>query len=215
MGRRTIALEGLQCIKESVRCLCYFLFSLSFAIALSFAPAFAELERFRLSPAESQIATKINDPFGNVVNGAFRLREGDARGDMDRLQETASVSLVIDAGSYNSSVGLRDQDVQEYYLEVQRYPAIRFASTSIQKIDRPSSPKEPWQITIRGQLDLHGVQREVIVPVRLLYQDNKIIAEGSFRLPLEQVQIPVPRLLFLKAGNQVQIDFRIVGERQP
>jgi polyisoprenoid-binding protein YceI len=198
-----------------VRCLRYFFFFLSFAIPFSVPPAFAELQRFGFSPEESQITTKVDDPFGNAVNGALRLRQGEARGDMDRLQETATVNLVIDAGSYNSSVGLRDQDVQEYYLEVQRYPVIRFDSAGIQKIERPPSSKEPWQITLRGRLDLHGVQREVILPLRLFYHGNKIVAEGRFRLLLEQFRISVPRLLFLKAGNEVQVDFRMVGERQP
>ena len=190
-----------------------FLF-LSFAVALSFSPAFAEIQRFGLSPEESQITTKVDDPFGNVVNGVLRLRQGEARGDLDRLQETASVSLIIDATSYNSSIGLRDQDIQQYYLEVQQHPVIRFDSTGIQKIEQPQSPKEPWRITVGGRLGLHGVQDEVVVPVRLFYQGKRIIAEGTFRFLLEQFKIPVPRLLFLKAGNQVQVDFRIVGERQ-
>ena len=198
-----------------MRCLRHVIFLLSFAAPVSFPPAFAELQRFGLSPDQSQIVTRTDDPFGNVVKGILRLRQGEARGDMNRLQETATVSLVIDASSYNSGIGLRDQDIQEQYLEVRQYPVIRFDSAGIQKIERPSSPKEPWQITVRGQLDLHGVQREVTVPLRLLYQGNKIIAEGSFRLLLEQFKIPVPRLLVWKAGNEVQVDFRIVGERQP
>jgi hypothetical protein len=55
----------------------------------------------------------------------------------------------------------------------------------------------------------------VIVPVRLLYQTNKITAEGNFELVLEDFNIRVPTLLFLKAGNQVDVEFRIVGDRQP
>ena len=43
-------------------------------------------------------------------------------------------------------------------------------------IERPQSPEDLWQITLRGRLELHGVQREVLVPLRLLYQGNKIIA---------------------------------------
>jgi polyisoprenoid-binding protein YceI len=175
----------------------------------------AEIERFRLIPEESQIVTKVKDPFGNLVHGALRLRQGEARGDIDRLQETGTVSLVIDTTSYNSNIGLRDQDVQEHYLEVHQYPVIRFDSTGIDKIEQPKSPKEPWQITLRGRLELHGVQREVIVPLRLIYQTNRIIAQGNFRFMLEEFAISVPRLLFLKAGNQVDVEFRIAGERQP
>ena len=192
-----------------------FIWILSLVLTSPSAPGFAEVQRFRLIPEESKIVTTIKDPFGNNVNGALRIRHGEARGDIDRLQEVGSVTLVIDTGSYNSNIGLRDQDVHEYYLEVQQYPVIRFDSTGIQKIERPQSPNDLWQLTVRGRLELHGVQREVLVPLRLHYQTNKIIAQGNLRFVLEDFNIKVPTLLFLKAGNQVDIDFRIVGERQP
>jgi polyisoprenoid-binding protein YceI len=192
-----------------------FIWILSLVLVSPSTTALAEVQSFRLIPDESQIITKIKDPFGSIVNGALRVRQGEARGDMDRLQEVGSVSLVIDTSSYNSNIGLRDQDVQEHYLEVQHYPVVRFNSTGIQKIERPQSPEDLWQITIRGRLELHGVQREVMVPVRLLYQTNKITAQGNFRFVLEDFNIRVPTLLFLKAGNQVDVEFRIVGERQP
>lgn len=192
-----------------------FIWILSLVLTSPSAPALAEVQRFRLIPDESQIVTKIKDPFGSIVNGTLRIRQGEARGDIDRFQEGASVSLVIDSRSYTSNIGLRDQDVQEYYLEVQQYPLIRFDSTGIQKFERPRSPEDLWQITVRGRLELHGVQREVIVPLRLLYQTNKITAQGNFRFVLEDFNIRVPTLLFLKAGNQVDVQFSIVGERQP
>jgi polyisoprenoid-binding protein YceI len=184
-------------------------------VLISPSAALAEVQSFRLNPDESQIITKVKDPFGSIVNGALRVRQGEARGDIDRLQEVGSVSLVIDTSSYNSNIGLRDQDVQEHYLEVQQYPVIRFNSIGIQNIKRPQSPEDLWQITVRGRLELHGVQKEVIVPVRLLYQTNKITAQGNFRFVLEDFNIRVPTLLFLKAANQVDVEFRIVGERQP
>jgi polyisoprenoid-binding protein YceI len=198
-----------------MRCGGCFIWILSLVLVSPSAPALAEVQSFRLIPDESQIITKIKDPFGSIVNGALRVRQGEARGDIDRLQEVGSVSLVIDTSSYNSNIGLRDQDVQEHYLEVQQYPVIRFNSTGIQNIKRPQSPEDLWQITVRGRLELHGVQKEVIVPVRLLYQTNKITAQGNFRFVLEDFNIRVPTLLFLKAGNQVDVEFRIVGERQP
>ena len=198
-----------------MRCSSYFVLLILFGLSLLSPSALAEIQRFRLDPNQSQIATKIKDPFGNLVNGMFRLRQGEALADIDRLAETASVSLVIDASSYNSRIGLRDQDVQEYYLEVKLYPVIRLDSIAIQTSERPHSFKEPWQITLKARLELHGAQREVIVPIRLLYLTNKIIAQGSFRLSLEDFNIAVPRLLFLKSGNQVEVDFSIVGERQP
>jgi polyisoprenoid-binding protein YceI len=192
-----------------------FLFCVGFALGLLSPPAGAEVRRFHLIPDESQITAKIVDPFGNAVNGTLRLREGEARGDIDRLQETASVNLVIDAASFSSNIGLRDQDVQEYYLEVQRYGVIRLDSTGVQNVARPRSAEEPWQIILKARLELHGVKKDVTVPVRLVYQGNKIVAQGGFQILLEDFKIDVPRLLFMKAGNRVDVDFRIAGERLP
>jgi polyisoprenoid-binding protein YceI len=214
-GNDPIEMKYSQSVKDSHVVRGCFIWILSLVLVSPSAPALAEVQSFRLIPGESQIITKVKDPFGSIVNGVLRVRQGEARGDIDRLQEVGSVSLVIDTSSYNSNIGLRDQDIQEHYLEVQQYPVIRFNSTGIQKIERPQSPEDLWQITVRGRLELHGVQREVIVPVRLLYQTNKITAQGNLRLVLEDFNIRVPTLLFLKAGNQVDVEFRIVGERQP
>jgi polyisoprenoid-binding protein YceI len=175
----------------------------------------ADVLRFRLDPEASQISATIDDPFGNRVKGALRLSQGEARGDPDRLAETAAVSLVIEASGYNSNLGLRDQDVQESYLEVKQYPLIRFDGTAVVKSEHPRSSAEPWLITLKGELELHGVKREILVSIQLFHQADTIVAQGEFPLLLEEFKIAVPKLLFLKTGNKVQVEFRIAGERQP
>ena len=190
--------------------------SLWAAVALAFlsSAAFAEVQRFRLNPDQSRIVTRVNDPFGNAVEGTLRLREGEARGDIDRLPESAFVNLVIDVATYNSGLGMRDEDVRQNYLDVQRHPVIRLESGAIEKVEKPGSPGAPWLVTVKARLELHGVRRELIVPVRLFYEKDRIIAQGSFRFLLEDFEIAVPRLLFLRAGNEVQVEFRMVGDRQ-
>jgi polyisoprenoid-binding protein YceI len=105
--------------------------------------------------------------------------------------------------------------VRENYLAVGRYPLIRFASIAIVKTERPDSSAEQWRITLKGELELHGVKKEIVVPVQLLYQTNKFVAQGQFPLQLEDFDMTPPRLLFLKTGNKVQVEFRITGEREP
>ncbi|HEX9146293.1 MAG TPA: YceI family protein, partial [Candidatus Binatia bacterium] len=200
--------------KDSMRRLiCFRLFALLLLAHAQWARA--DVQRFRLNPDTSEISATIDDPFGNRVKGTLRLTQGEARGDPDRLAETAAVSLAIQASSYNSNVGLRDQDVQEHYLEVKQYPLIRFDSTGVVKSERSRSSAAPWLITLKGELELHGVRKEILVPIQLFYQANKIIAQGQFPLLLEEFSLAVPRLLFLKTGNNVQVEFRIGGERQP
>jgi polyisoprenoid-binding protein YceI len=193
-----------------------FVFGVAFSVFFTVYPRLveADVERFVLTPATSQISATIDDPFGNRVKGALRLSRGEARGDPERLPATAAVTVVIDASSYDSDLGMRDQDVQANYLEVGQYPLIRFNSTGILNSERPRSSAEPWLITVKGELELHGVKKEILVPVRLFHENNKILAQGQFSFVLEEFKIAVPRLLFLRTGNKVQVDFKIAGERQ-
>lgn len=190
---------------------------LSAILLLALSPsAPAELLRFRLLPQESKILAEVSDPFGGTVKGEFRLKEGEARGDIENLQGTGWVRLAIDAASYNSNLGMRDQDVQENYLHVHDYPLISFTSTGIEGVGMPRSGTEPRELTIRGVLDLHGVKREIRVPVRLMYQARKITVEGSTRILLKDFDIAVPVLLFFfRSGDQAEVKVRFVGEQLP
>ncbi|MGH7774804.1 MAG: YceI family protein [Candidatus Binatia bacterium] len=188
-------------------------------LGLSFTPtallAQGELLRFRLLPKESQIITQISDPFGKAVNGEFTLREGEAQGQVIDLKGTGWVRLVIDAASYNSNLGLRDQDVQENYLEVKDYPLIIFTTTGIDDVREPRSPEEAWHLMIRGVLELHGVKRELRLPVKVTHQGRRVTAEGSTKISLNDFNISVPTLLFLfSSGNQAEVKFRFVAEQQ-
>ena len=189
---------------------------LLFASLWSPSLAQGELFRFRLLPKESQIETRVSGPFGGTVAGRFMLQEGEAQGDINDLKGTGWVRLNIDAASYDSNLALRDQDVQENYLEVKTYPAISFVSTGMEEVKKRIPFDAAWDLTIKGVLQLHGVKREIRVPVTLSFQGRKIVAEGSTRISLKEFNIAVPTLLFfIRAGDQVEVAFRLVGEHQP
>ena len=173
-----------------------------------------ELLRFRLLPRESQILTEISHPFG-IVKGKFALREGEANGDVKDLQGTGQVKLTIDAASYNSGFGPRDQDVQENYLEVEQYPVITFTSIGIEGVKRPKSVNQGWEFTVKGVLEIHGIKREMRVPVKLTHHERKITVEGSTRILLKDFNVAIPSILFFRAGDSVEVSFRFVGEQRP
>jgi hypothetical protein len=85
------------------------------------------------------------------------------------LQEGGSVSLVIDTASYNSNIGLRDQDVHEYYLDVEQYPVIRFDSANeatrsgcfraLKRFERPPIMGLPPRISPPGIQDFSSFCR--------------------------------------------------------
>jgi polyisoprenoid-binding protein YceI len=184
------------------------------ALAPSLASEAGEVIRFKLLPQESQILAKVPNPFG-IVDGKFTVREGEAKGDIQDLQGTGQVRLTIDADSYNSNIGLRDEDVKENYLETEEFPVIVFTSTGIEDVKKSQSPEKAWGFTIRGVLKLHGVERELRVPVKVTYRGRKIAVEGSTRILLKDFNIATPSIFFFRAGENVEVSFRFTGEQQP
>ena len=173
-----------------------------------------ELIRFKLLPQESQILTQVPNPFG-IVDGELTVREGEAEGDILDLQGTGKVRLTIDAASYNSNIGLRDEDVQENYLEVEQFPLITFTSTGIENGKKTPSPEKAREFTITGILELHGEKREVRVPVKLTQQGKRIIVEGKTRIRFNDFNIAIPTVLFIRSGSHTDVSFRFVAEQQP
>ncbi|MFQ5990392.1 MAG: YceI family protein [Candidatus Methylomirabilales bacterium] len=187
---------------------------LFFTLAPSLASEAGELIRFKLLPQESQILTQVPNPFG-IVKGKLTVREGVAEGHITDLQGTGRVRLTIDAASYNSNIRLRDNDVQENYLEVQQYPLIAFTSTGIENGKKIPSPEKAREFTIKGILELHGEKREIRVLVKLTQQGKRIIVEGKTRILFDDFNIATPVLLFIRSESHTAVSFRFVGEQQP
>ena len=190
------------------------LFLLLFTLPAPLISEAGELIRFKLLPQESQILMQVPNPFG-IVKGELTVREGEAEGDTLDLQGTGKVRLTIDAASYNSNIGLRDEDVQENYLEVEQFPLITFTSTGIENGKKTPSPEKPREFTITGILELHGVKKEIRVPVKLTQEGKRITVEGNTIIMFDDFNITTPVLLFIRSSNHTEVSFRFVAEQQP
>ncbi len=190
------------------------LFLLLFTLPAPLISEAGEPIRFKLLPQESHILTQVPNPFG-IVKGELTVREGVAEGDITDLQGTGRVRLTIDAASYNSNIGLRDEDVHENYLEVEQYPLIAFTSTGIENGKKTPSPEMAREFTITGIVKLHGVKKEIRVPVKLTQEGKRITVEGNTRILFDDFNITTPVLLFIRSGNHTEVSFRFVAEQQP
>ncbi len=183
-------------------------------LAPSLASEAAEIVRFRLLPQESQILTRVSSPFG-IVTGEFTIREGEAQGDAQDLQGTERVRVTIATTSYDSKIRRRNKDVKANYLETKEFPVVVFTSTGIEDIKKSHSKEKAWEFTIKGVLKLHGVERELRVPVKLIQRGKKITIEGRTKILFGEFNIATPIVLSLSSGNDVEVSFRFTGEQQP
>lgn len=65
-------------------------------------------------------------------------------------------------------------------LDAPRYPAILFQSRRI--VGAAAGARGAFTVSVEGELSLHGVTKDVVVPVRVTLQDGSMDAEGTIKL---------------------------------
>jgi polyisoprenoid-binding protein YceI len=133
-------------------------------------------------PARSTIRLTV-DASALRVSG-----KGEPPDDVPKVQETMSGAQVLD---------------------VERYPSITFASTSVAIKDRKGMTLEA---IVTGQLMLHGITRSITVPVTARLDGQTLTATGRFPLKQTDYKIkPVSVGGVVSVKDTVNVSFTIVG----
>jgi polyisoprenoid-binding protein YceI len=112
--------------------------------------------------------------------GEVRLSQPDLAASTVSFSLPTKFLAVVDPGESEKD----RQEVQatmlgDKVLDVARYPAIEFTSTSLDKVTQ-SGGAQVFQL--EGVLRLHGAQKNVRVPIQLRLQENQLAADGEISL---------------------------------
>jgi polyisoprenoid-binding protein YceI len=173
-------------------------------LALSWLPPAAAGERLTLpiDAEKSTLTFTISRP-GETIEGTAGQFSGEIAFNPADLSQGGSVVLRIVAASLETGNRLRDHKMRKTHLEVERFPAIVFQSTSV-KVG-------PEKAIVEGVLSLHGVDRTLMVPATIRYDSGVLTAEGRADLTYTDFGIAIPRVLWLVMEDAIQVRFRIVA----
>lgn len=112
---------------------------------------------YRLDPARSSVAFRTRHLFGlGRVAGTLQLVAGELV--VDPMPPHASVSVTLDAASFDTGNDRRDRDVREVkFLDTVRHPRITFHADELRQ--------EGGGWTLAGQLTVRGVSRPVTLAI--------------------------------------------------
>ena len=114
----------------------------------------------------------------------------------------------VDLASIDTGIGLRNRHMQKNYLEVEDYPYAAFGG----RIARAAPLSNgAFRVTVQGTLGIHGVERDRSVTCDLSPIGAGYRVQCSFQVLLTDHEIGVPKVMFLKLNNEIQLelDFRI------
>jgi polyisoprenoid-binding protein YceI len=189
----------------------------SLAAALLCTTAAAATIHFRVDPNATQIVASVKEPLARIrgaASGNFTVISGTIEGDPADPVNTGRIAITFDATSYKSGSAYRDKRVTRDALDAEHFPVVRFVSTRIEDFTWVSQNVEATA-TIVGDLTLHGVTREVRIPIdATLSPDKKLFStDGDFDFTMSNFGIEQPSTLFgaLRTGRKVDLSFRVVA----
>jgi polyisoprenoid-binding protein YceI len=158
-----------------------------------------------LNPANTHIDYTLQG-WPHVTHGTFQLARGIIR--IDPATGNADGSVIVSAVSGDSGSHMRDSEMKDSILEVQRFPEIIF--TPQQAAGRRAAQGE-FPATIRGILTLHGKPHEIALSLTVQPSGDEFTATTHFAVPYVAWGLKNPSLLIFRCADTVYVDVRAQG----
>lgn len=134
-------------------------------------------------PAESEAVGRTSD-----VSGSITLV---ASGDTLQLAEG---SITVDTTTITSDEGMRDNRMRSEGLETDTFTTATFVMTAPVDVPAAALDGAVVDLTLTGDLTLHGVTNAVDIPGQAQIVDGQISVVGSLTFPLSDFEIVAPNV---------------------
>jgi len=105
---------------------------------------------------------------------------------------TAQVEVAVLIKGFEFKRGLMQEHFNENYMESEKYPKATFKG-KIEDFSKIDFKKDgTYEVRSKGTLDLHGVKKEVEVPVTFTIAKGLPSATASFSIVLEDYKVEIP-----------------------
>lgn len=107
---------------------------------------------------------------------------------------------------------LMEEHFNENYMESEKYPTGSFSGKFQEPVD--ISKNGTYDISAKGQLTMHGVQKERIMKGKLIVNNNEITLISDFDVALKDYKIEVPTLVITKIAEVISVKDRFVFSKK-
>lgn len=127
----------------------------------------------------------------------------ELRGFLD--PEKRTFAFVIPSKSFEGfNSPLQQVHFSENYIEATKYPEASFKGKIIEQVDFSSDGE--FQVRAKGSLNIHGVEQERIIRVKIKIKKGILSAESDFSILLKEHNITIPKVVNQKIAEEIFIN---------
>jgi polyisoprenoid-binding protein YceI len=157
-------------------------------------------EQLAQLPAESDAVGRTDQ-----VTGSLTLETSGA------TTTLTGGELTVDTTSITSDKGMRDNRLRREGLETDTFPTATFKLTEPVEVPAAALSGTPSDVTLTGDLTLHGVTKSVQIPAKAQLVDGTISVAGSLGFPLSDYSIVAPNVggFIVSIADQGTLEFLV------
>ena len=170
------------------------LFTFSVLLVSSFAGRDADL----IYSIENANVTFVSDaPLENIMASST-----DVKGLINFSDNTFAIFVEMNSfNGFNSQ--LQKEHFNENYVESIEFPKAIYKGKIIEPININQNGK--FNIRSKGNLEIHGITKEHIIPVTLRVEGSMIFIEADFSVNLGDYEISIPRIVSQKISKNIKV----------
>jgi polyisoprenoid-binding protein YceI len=111
----------------------------------------------------------------------------------DTLQVTAT-DIAVDTTTIASDRSQRDNRMRNEGLQTDTFPTASFKLTAPVDVPAEALTGAVVDVTLHGDLTLHGVTKTVDIPAKAQFADGQIQIQGAITFPLSDYDITAPNI---------------------
>ena len=127
-------------------------------------------------------------------------------------RQTGAVQAVVLMRGFEFKKALMQEHFNENYVESHKYPNAELRGTIANYQPTDYARDGTYTATIKGRFQLHGITKDITLPVSLTLKDGRIQASSVFYVLLSDYGISIPSLVKDKVSNQVKVTASFILE---
>jgi polyisoprenoid-binding protein YceI len=115
-------------------------------------------------------------------------------------KQISKIAVAATVASFDSQNSSRDSHALEV-LEAIKYPKVTFVSSAIKDNGN--------ELIINGELNFHGVKKEITIKADQVKSNSDIILKGDFYVSLDKFKVEKPSMMGVAVDDNLHMDFKI------